>query len=72
MSNKKDQTMVMGISLSGKGVNMVTPSGVNNIYCELSQLVELMEGKRDSVTFTISERNSSYQERLDATEEIEG
>lgn len=57
----------MYMSKSGKGCNMVTPSGNKNVYCNLNDLVLFLEGEAESVGFTISVREDSVQSVLDST-----
>ena len=71
MDNKREQYMILKMSKSGKGCNMVTPSGNKNVYCNLKDLVEFLEGLRESVRFTIGERDESYQTGFEDLEDAE-
>lgn len=65
----KDGHMVMRMSHSGDGCNMVTPSGKKNVYCNLHRLVEFIEGLTDSVPFTVTLRTESAQSTFEDAEE---
>ena len=66
--NNGDGHMTMRMSHSGYGCNMVTPNGKKNVYCNLHRLVEFVEGLKDSVPFTITERTEATQSILETDE----
>ena len=65
MGSRKANTMVMERSRSGKGVFMVTPNGIRNIYANLDDLMEFCRGERSWVTFTIKKRDSTQQMEIE-------
>lgn len=69
-TNSKER-MTMYMSRSGKGCNMVTPNGKKNVFCNLNELVEFLEGKSNFVDFTLAKRNTTSQESLDSVREDE-
>ena len=64
MSEEK-KTMYMKRSFAGNGCNMTSPSGKQNVYCNMTHLEEFCRGERDGVTFTIGERDTPVQQQLD-------
>lgn len=67
---EEDGHMTMRMSYSGDGCNMVTPNGKKNVYCSLRRLVQFIEGVSDSVPFTITMRQESYQHTGDELEVV--
>lgn len=68
-AKEKLESMSLVVAKSGKGVYMVSPSGKKNIFCDLKQLKEFIDGKRDSCKFLIDTRGSTYQSGIDSTME---
>lgn len=68
VKEKKLKRMAMYKSKSGKGVYMVSPNGKQNVFAQLETLKEFCEGKRNTVYFSVANRDERVQSEIDEWE----